>query len=125
MIALGILIVGVMAATSGQILAMRTSSTSRAQALAMHLGEQQMEVFRGMSAADVKDLVGAPGYPDDPTNPIDPDPADDHTMEFTRRWLVQPDTPEPDVITVTVEVDWTDALGATRTVRLQGLKADS
>jgi prepilin-type N-terminal cleavage/methylation domain-containing protein len=125
MIALGILTVGVLAATSGQILAMRTSSTSRTQALAMHLAEQQMEVFRGMSAADVKGLVDVPGYPNDPSNPIDPDPedADDFTF-FTRRWLVQPDTPKPDVITVTVEVDWTDALSATRTMRLQSLKAD-
>lgn len=124
MIALGILTVGVLAATSGQILAMRTSSTSRTQALAMHLAEQQMEAFRGMSAADVKDLVDVPGYPNDPANPIDPDPADAQPMQFARRWLVQPDTPEPDVITVTVEVDWTDVRGATRTVRVQSLKAD-
>ena len=124
MIALAILIVGVLAATSGQILAMRISSTSRTQALAMHLGEQQREVLRGRSAGDVTDLVDAPGYPNDPTNPIDPDPADAHPMQFTRRWLVAPDTPEPGVITVTVDVDWTDSLGAARTVRLQGLKAD-
>jgi hypothetical protein len=90
----------------------------------MHLAEQQMEVFRGMSAADVKDLVLDAGYPNDPTNPIDPDPADSHPMQFVRRWFVDPDVPEPNMITVTVEVAWLDALRNPRVARVQSLKAD-
>lgn len=124
MIALAILVVGVVGATAGQVIAMRVSTTSRDHTLAMHLAEQQMEVFRGMSASDVKGLAAEAGYPNDPANPIDPDPADGNPMRFDRRWFVAPDTPEANMITVTVEVGWLDSLGNPRVARVQGLKAD-
>ena len=45
-------------------------------------------------------------------------------MLFTRRWFVQPDDPEPGVISLRVEVDWVDPGGFARTTTLRSLKAD-
>ena len=124
MIAFTILAFGLMTATVGQISAFKTSRQSRSQILAMYLAEQQLETIQSMSATDVKALPGVVGYPDDPNNPIDPDPGDGATMAFDRRWFITPDSPEVGVIGVTIEVDWVDPLGFTRTTSLQSIKAD-
>jgi Tfp pilus assembly protein PilV len=123
-IALAILAFGLLATTAGQLSAIKLSRSSRLNSLALYLAEEQLEVFQSMSGADLAALTAAVGYPDDPLNPIDPHPGDDVEMAFERRWIIQPDTPEAGVITVTVEVDWVNALGNVRTARVQTLKAD-
>ncbi len=125
MVALGILAVGLLGMTAGQIMAMKQSTNSRSQTIAMHLAEQSMEALQGSSAADVTAMTALPGYPNDPANPIDPDMDGATHMQFFRRQLIQPDTPEAGVITITVEVDWTDPRGTVRTVRIESLKRDS
>jgi hypothetical protein len=125
MAALALLSIGVLATTAGQISAFKHSSDSRQHTLAMSLAEQQMETFKAMNGTDIRALMTAPGYPDDPTNPIDPTPADSTTMAFDRRWIIEPDNLETGVITITVEVDWTSSLGTVRTARIQSLRTDS
>ena len=120
MVALGILGVGVLGATSGQILAMRLSTTSRHAVLAMQLAEEQMEIFQAMPAAAVITL----GSANDPNNPIDPDSNDGVAMAFDRSWIITPDSPETGVISLEVRVGWTDGIQQSRTTRLQSLKAD-
>ena len=120
MVALAILAVGILGATSGQLMAMKLSTTSRHAVLAMQLAEEQMEILQAMPAADVKAL----GTANDSNNPLDPDPNDGVAMEFTRRWIITPDSPEVDVIALEVQVDWTDGLGQTRTTNLESMKAD-
>lgn len=124
MIALSILGFGMLAASVGQLSALKNSRQSRSQTLSMYLAEQQMEAFQSMPSADVIAAVGDPSYPNDPANPIDPDPGDDDATRFNRRWFITPDSPEPGVITIRVEVDWVDPLGFTRTTELRGMKAD-
>jgi len=122
-LALGLLAYGVLGVTAGQIFATKHSKASRSNTAAMYLAEQQMEIFRIMSAADVKDLLTDGGYPNDPTNPIQPDSTSSTT--FSRRWLIQANTPETGIITITIEVDWLDAIGNVRTASVQSLKADT
>ena len=124
MIALGILAFGLLGMMAGQLASMHFAADSREHTLAMKLVEQQMETLMAMTAADVEALTTAPGYPDDPANPIDPDPGDGKPMAFQRRSIVDVDTPEAGVMTLTVEVDWTNELGAVRTARAQSFKAD-
>jgi type IV pilus assembly protein PilV len=124
MIALSVLGFGMLAASVGQLSALKTSQQSRAQTVAMYLAEQQMETFQSMSAADVVAEISAPDYPDDPANPIDPDPGDADVTQFNRRWFIVQDTPEVGVISLRVDVDWVDPLGFTRTVTLNSLKAE-
>ncbi len=123
MLALAILAVGVLATTAGQVTALKHSADSREHMFATYMAQQQMEMFRTMSAANVIAMMASPTYPNDPANPIDPVTSDDIVMEFDRRWIIQPDTPEAGVITITIEVDWTNSLGVLRTARVQGLKA--
>jgi type IV pilus assembly protein PilV len=124
MVSLAILAVGLIGLTAGQVMAMKVSTNSRSRTIAMQLAEQQIEALQAMSGADVKALIALPGYPDDPANPIDPDPADATPMAFSRRSFVTPDAPEASVITLAVEVDWVDNLGIVRTARVETLKAD-
>ena len=124
MIALSILGFGMLAASVGQISALKTSRQSRSQTVSMYLAEQQLEAFMSMSAADVLAAIGDPSYPNDPNNPIDPDTADGDATQFNRRWFITGDSPEPGVITIRFEVDWVDPLGFTRTTELRGMKAD-
>lgn len=124
MIALGVLSLGVLGMTAGQLASIKLSGDSRSQTTAMSLAQQQVETIQTMTATDVKDLVDAVGYPSDPTNPIYPNPDADNTLSFNRSWVVAEDTPEVGVITVTVTVNWTDERGTNRAVRLRTLKAD-
>jgi prepilin-type N-terminal cleavage/methylation domain-containing protein len=120
MIALVILAIGVLGATTGQIMAMKLSNSSRHATLAMQLAEEQLELLQSMSATEIKSL----GSGNDPDNPLDPDPNDGATMAFDRRWIITADSPEANVISLEVEVDWIDGLGRTRTTALQSIKAD-
>ncbi len=124
MIALSILGFGMLAASVGQLSALKTSRQSRSATVAMYLAEQQMEAFQSMSSDDVIAAISAPGYPADPANPIDPDPNDDNVVQFNRRWFITQDTPEPNVLSIRVEVDWVDPLGFNRTTVLRSLKAE-
>ena len=127
MIALGILAFGILATMAGQVAAMRFSTTSRDHTIAMKLAEEQMETFFVMSADDVKALTldsGYSTYPNDSDSPIDPDSGDGKTMAFNRNWTIEADTPETDVITITIDVSWTNTEGNTQTARIQSFKAD-
>jgi hypothetical protein len=124
MIALSILGFGMLAASVGQLSALKNSRQSRSQTMAMYLAEQQMEAFQSMSSDDVVAALADPGYPNDPRNPIDPDPGDDEVVRYNRRWFIQQDDPEPGTISIRVEVDWVDPLGFTRTASLRSLKAE-
>ncbi len=121
-LALGLLAYGVLGVTAGQIFATKFSNVSRNNTSAMYLAEQQMEIFRVMSATDVKDLLADTGYPNDPDNPIQTDSTSSTT--YSRRWIIQTDTPEDDVMTITIEVDWLDSIGNVHTASVQSLKAD-
>jgi prepilin-type N-terminal cleavage/methylation domain-containing protein len=120
MIALGILAFGILATMAGQVAAMHFSSNSREHTMAMKLAEDQMEEFFVMTAADVK----AEGTGTDPGNPIDPDPGDGNAMAFSRSWIIDEDTPEAGIITITVQVSWVNENGNTQTARIQSFKAD-
>ncbi len=124
MIAFTILAVGVLGVAASLLTALNFSRQSRAMTNATYLAEQQMEAFRAMPEADLLALLADAGYPNDSTNPIDPDPGDDDEMEFNRRWTIQPDTPEAGVFTLVVTVDWVDKHGNTRTSELRSMKAN-
>ena len=72
---------GMLAASVGQLSALKNSRQSRSQTMAMYLAEQQLEAFQSMSSADVIAALGDPAYPNDPNNPLDPDPGDDEVVE--------------------------------------------
>ena len=112
MIALSVLAVGVLGISAGQLASMKLSSDSRAKTEAAFFAQQQIEAFQAMPSSAVTDLLTDSGYPNDPNNPH-------------RRWIIQPDTPEAGVITITVEVDYVNNLGRTRTVRVRTMKAES
>jgi Tfp pilus assembly protein PilV len=122
-IALGILAVGVLAVAASLLTALKFSTNSRAASHAMYLAEEQVEIMRLMPPADVLAMVPDDNFTDDPSNPIDPDPGDDDSTQFARRWRIQDDTPEAGMMTITIEVDYADRLGITRTVGLRTLKA--
>jgi len=123
MIALTILAVGILGIGAVQLTATKLSGDSRVRTQAAFLAQQQIELFRAMPINQVTALIAAPGYPNDPANPIDPTPGDGQVVTFNRRWTIQQNVPEAGVTTVTVEVDYVDNLGSTRTVRLQTMKA--
>ena len=124
MVAMGILAVGVLAATAGQLAAIKLSSASKANGLALSLAEQQMEEFQSTTMADVLAEMAQASYPDDPNNPITLDPGGGTAMAFQRSWLIEPDTPEVGITRITVNVLWQDAIGNFRTARVQSLKAN-
>ena len=123
MIALGIVSVGVLAVAASLLTALKNSTTSRWATHAVYLAEEQIEIMRSMPAADVLAMVPDNNFNDDPSNPIDPDPGDDDTTQYIRRWRIQDDTPESGTMTITIEVDFSDRLGITRTVALRTMKA--
>ncbi len=124
MVSLAILSIGLIALVFSMMQALKYTRQSRSLTHAMYLAQQQIESFHSMPGADVVALTGAAGYPSDPNNPIDPDPGDADATVFTRRWFIQPDTPEEGIITVSVEVDWVDQIGVTRTIELHTMKSD-
>ena len=121
MVALVILAIGILGTTAGQLAAIKLSSDSRVHGEAMNLAEHQLEAFKSMTGADVAALAGTTV---DPANPIDPDPNDAMAMGLNRSWTITPDSPEVGVITIQVDVSWTNSLGAVRTASVQSLKAE-
>ena len=59
-----------------------------------------------------------------PANPIDPNTGDDDNTTYLRSWDIQPDTPEVGVISIRVQVRWTDEIGVPRDFLLDGMRAD-
>ena len=119
MVALVILGIGILGTTAGQLAAIKLSSDSRVHSEAMYLAEQKLEEFKRMPSADVAALAGTTT---DPANPIDP--AGDGVMSLDRSWTITDDSPEAGVMTVQVDVAWTNSLGVVRTATVQTLKVD-
>ena len=124
MIALTILGFGLLLASLGQLSAIKRARDSRAQAAAMYLAQQQIEIFQSMSGTDVIAVKSNGSYPNDPDNPIDPDPGDDDDTTFVRRYTITEDTPIIGIIEIVVEVDYRNSIGATNTTTLRSLKAE-
>lgn len=123
-IALAILGFGMLAMATAQLSALQFTDQSRHRSEAHYLAQQQMEAFQSMSRAGIEAARVEASYPNDPTNPIDPDPLDSYAVAFNRSWLITPDTPENSLYTINVQVNWTDGLGRLRTVEIEGLKAE-
>lgn len=124
-IALGILAFGVLAAAAAQLSSVRFNRNSRLRTEAYYLAEQQMENFKSMTSTQLTAVLAAGSYPNDPNNPIDPDPNDNQVISFNRSWTLTADTPEIGVYTIQVQVTWTDGFGVSRNVTLESLKQDS
>jgi type IV pilus modification protein PilV len=124
MIALGVLSLGVLAMTAGQLAAIKLSGDSRSRTVAMSLAQQSLETVQTLSAQDVKDSVPESGTANDPNNPLNPSPDANDNITYNRSWTVEEDTPETGVITITIQIDWVDEQGVARTTRLRTLKAD-
>jgi Tfp pilus assembly protein PilV len=118
-IAIGLLGVAVLGVAAAQLGSLKVTRESYLRAQAMFLAEQQLELFQAMSAAN---LLLVPG-PNDPANPIDPNPGDGDTTTFNRGWTIAADTPETDVITISVLVRWVDSRGVPRILTLRTMKA--
>ena len=121
MIALAILGYGMLGVAAAQISAFKATDQSRERMLAHALAQQQLEQFQEMSRTSLE-VIRAAG-PNDPLNPIDPDPNDAMQMAFNRSWTITPDTPEDDVYTIMVSVGWTNSKGA-QIVQLETFKSE-
>jgi len=127
MIAFALLGVAILGVAAAQLGALKLTRDSHLRTQAMFLAEQQLEVFQSMSAVNLVLVPDEVDYPNDTTNPIDnpidPSPGDGDATTFNRSWAVAVDTPEANVITITVNVDWTDPRGRPRTLTLRTMKA--
>lgn len=123
MIALAILGYGMLGVAAAQISAFQATDQSRERMLAHALAQQQLEQFQEMSSTSLEVVRTDGGYPNDPLNPIDPDPNDAMQMAFNRSWTITPDTPEDDVYTIMVSVGWTNSKGA-QIVQLETFKSE-
>jgi Tfp pilus assembly protein PilV len=123
MIAFGLLGVAVLGVAVAQLGALKLTRDSHLSTQAMFLAEQQLEAFQAMSSSNLILVPDETDYPNDTTNPIDPSPGDGDVTTFNRSWGIAVDSPETDVITITVNVDWTDPRGRPRTLTLRTMKA--
>lgn len=122
-IALAILAFGVLAVAGAQLSALTMSRESRLRTEALYLAQQQLETFQSMPRAGLQDALADAGYPNDPANPIDPDPADGLVRQFNRSWTITPDAPENGVFTIAVQVSWNDRLGRPQNVVVQSVRS--
>lgn len=122
MAALTILAFGVLGVAAGLVTAMKVSMQSRASTEAIYLVEQQLETLRSLPLTAIE-AAGGGAVINDPDNPIDP--LDDSAMQYTRSWTIDLDTPQPNVILITVTVDWVDERGTNRTASMNTLRASS
>jgi Tfp pilus assembly protein PilV len=119
-----ILAIGVLGVAGSLITSMKTTLESRTRTHASYLAEQQMEIFRLMSTADLTAAQANPPDPGDPDLAIDPDPNDDNPTTYSRTWEILSDDPEPGIFKITVIVGFTDKMGTAQTERIQSLKAE-
>ncbi len=123
-IALGILGFGVLADLAAHVAALRFNGASQLRTEAAYLAEQQMEAFQAMDGDAIEAVRTDAGYPNDPSNPIDPDPGDGTARQFARSWTITQNSPENGVYRLSVAVSWVDRLGKTQSVTLSSLKTD-
>lgn len=122
-IALAILAFGVLAVAGAQLSALTMSRESRLRTEATYLAQQQMESFQAMPEQGLQNALADANYPNDPANPIDPDPADALVRQFNRSWTITPDAPENGVYTIAVRVGWNDRLGRPQNVVVQSVRS--
>jgi prepilin-type N-terminal cleavage/methylation domain-containing protein len=126
MIAISILGIGILAAASSQLTAMKFTTESQRRTDAYYLAAQQMEAFHSMTAEEVQDIADLGSYPNDvDNNPIDPDPDDGRTRAYNRSWNIQADTPEDGLYTISVIVGWQVGSGPQRNITVESIKAGS
>lgn len=117
MVALGLLAFGLLAVAAAQLGALRLSSRSKNLTHAMHLAQQQVEVFSAIGQANLP----ADGTYNDPNNPIASAEGGADQSTYNRRWTIQSNSPFPGITSIVIEVDWVDQRGSTRTTRLQSM----
>jgi prepilin-type N-terminal cleavage/methylation domain-containing protein len=122
-IALAILAFGVLAVAGAQLSALTMSRESRLRTEATYLAQQKMEAFQAMPTAGLQAALADANYPNDPANPIDPDPADGLVRQFSRSWTITPNAPENGVFTIAVQVGWNDRLGRPQNVVVQSVRS--
>jgi type IV pilus assembly protein PilV len=115
MVALGLLAFGLLSIAAAQLGALRQSSRSKNLTHAMHLAQQQVEVFTAMGQSNLP----ADGTYNDANNPIASVESTTDQSTFNRRWTIASNSPLAGITAITVEVDWVDQLGSTRTTRLR------
>ena len=120
-IAMAILAVGLLGIATAQIWAINRVSQSRHLSQALHLAQEQMELFHATPIASLPAPCNPVPTCLDPTNPIQVDATDRTT--FLRNWLIEPNTPTVGITRITVAVNWTDKSGIVRTTQIQSMKA--
>jgi prepilin-type N-terminal cleavage/methylation domain-containing protein len=121
--AISILAIGTLGVAASMLTSMKMGRESRVRTQAIYLAEQQMEIFRVMTTAEITAALANPLEPGDTASIVDPDPNDDDPTTFTRTWEIVPNDPETGMFNLTVVVGFTDKMGVLRTERLQSLKA--
>ena len=120
MIAMFIMSIGILGTTAAQINAIRMSSNSRANGLALSLAETQLGQFQSTTMADLlTEVAVAP----DPGNPIMVDPGGGVQIPFQRSWVIEANQPIAGMARIAISVTWQSPDGSVRTARVQGLKA--
>ncbi len=126
MISMAVLSLGILAAASAQLTAMKFTRESELRTEAYYLASQQMEAFQAMTPEQVADVADLGSYPNDvDNNPIDPDPNDDRARVFNRSWDIADDTPVAGLYTITVTVSWQDGSGSQSSIDVQSIKVSS
>jgi type IV pilus assembly protein PilV len=105
LIAISIFAVGVLAAATLQVNAIRRNRLGNEVTQAASLAQMQIETLK---RADISSAALAPGHYDDPNNPIDETGA--HGGIFTRSWDIADNTAFSRIVTVTVS--WTKRGGS-------------
>jgi len=126
MIALTILGLGILAAASSQLTAMKFTRESQLRTEAYYLASQQMETFQSMTPAQIAAAGTLNAVTNDTANnPIDPDPNDGRSRAFNRSWQIDADQPAAGLYRITVTVSWLDGRGAQRAVNIQSVRVAS
>ena len=119
--AMVILGVGILSIALAQISSLKVSSKSRSLSQAMYLAQEQLDLFMTMPGSDATFVTPVTDQAD-PGGPIDVNPGDADQTTFTRTWTIEPSTPSPGLVRITVNIAWDAASGATHQIELQGLK---
>ena len=121
---LSILSIGVLGVAAGLLSAMTVSTQSRAKTEAIFIAQQQLEIFRIMTIAELKALDTGGAVVIDNGSGVNGSQVE-FDSRFTQSWIVELDTPATDVISLTVIVSWTDDDGTVRSTQLRTYRAGS